>query len=159
MKEQQAVLDFFARTENLPLGLAVAEQMDNLREQMNTRFWQTLHQRLDALINKHALPWQVTATEDRNAAENTQASLVGLHCALRTGQELFLRPMMEQQNLGSDLRIYFGLMWSAPPSPDHLALPAVVALKESLHRTGFKDNENYLGWQWTALHPRLLPEA
>ena len=152
MKEQQAVLDFFSKTENLPLGLAVAEQMDTLREQMNTRFWQALQQRLDALINEHALPWQVTATEDRNAAD----SLVGLYCSLRTGQEMYLRPMMEQQYLGGNWRIYFGLMWSAAPSTDLLALPAVIALKESLAQDGFKNNESHLGWQWTMLHPRRM---
>jgi hypothetical protein len=150
MNEQQAVLDFFAQTENLPLGLAVAEQMDRLREQMNMRFWQALQQQLDTLINEHALPWQVTATEDRNAAD----SLVGLYCTLRPEQELYLRPMMEQQNLGGNWRIYFGLIWSATPSPDQLALPAVITLKESLQQAGFKNNENHFAWQWTTLHPR-----
>lgn len=150
MKEQQAVLDFFAQTENLPLGLAVAEQMDTIRKRMNSRFWQALQQRLEALINEHALPWQVMTTEDRNAAD----SLVGLHCNLRSGQELFLRPMMEQQIMGGNWRIYFGLMWSAPPSPEHLALPTVIALKETLQQAGFKNNESHLGWQWTMLYPR-----
>lgn len=150
MKEQQAVLDFFAKTENLPLGLAVAEQMDLLREQMNTQFWQALHQRLDKLANEHTLLWQIVPIEDRNAAD----SLVGLYCALRSGQELCLRPVMEQQNMGGGWRIYFGLMWSATPSPDQLALPAVVKLKKSLEQTGFKNNESHLGWQWTMMHPR-----
>ncbi len=150
MKEQQAVLDFFAQTENLPLGLAVAEQMDTLREQMNTRFWRALQQRLDTMTNEHALPWQVIATEDRNAAN----SLVGLYCTLRSGQELYLRPMMEQQYLGGNWRIYFGLMWSIAPSPDQLALPAITALSVSLQQAGFKNNERYLAWQWTTLHPR-----
>lgn len=153
MKEQQAVLDFFAQPENLPLGLAVAEQMDTLRERMNTSFWQALQQRLETLINEHALPWQVATTEERNTAEHSLISLVGLHCNLRPEQALYLRPMMEQQNLGGCWRIYFGLMWSAIPSPDLLALPAVLALKESLQR-GYKNNENYLAWQWTKLHPR-----
>ena len=150
MKEQQTVLDFFAQTENLPLGLAVAEQMDELRVNMNTQFWRALLQQLGTIVEEHALPWQVTATEDRNAAD----SLVGLYCTLRTEQALCLRPMMEQQNLGGDFRIYYGLMWSAPPSPEQLALPAVVALKEALMQAGFKSNESYLAWQWTKLHPR-----
>lgn len=150
MKEQQAVLDFFALTENLPLGLAVAEQMDVLREQMNTRFWQALQQRLGTLIDEHALPWRVTATEDRNTA----GSLIGLYCTLRSEQEFYLRPMMEQQNLGGNWRIYFSLMWSARPSTDQLALPAVIALKKSLQHAGFKNNDDHFAWQWTALHPR-----
>ena len=150
MKEQQAVLDFFAQTENLALGLAVAEQMDVVREQMNTRFWQALHQRLNRLIHDHTLPWKIAATEDRNAAD----SLVGFHFSLRTEQALYLRPMMEQQQLGGNWRIYFGLMWSTSPSPEQLALPAVIALKQSLQQAGFKSNENYLAWQWTTLHPR-----
>ena len=150
MKEQQAVLDFFSQTENLPLGLAVAEQMDQLREQMNTQFWQALYQRLDRMVKERSLPWQMITTEDRNAVE----SLVGLYCALLPGQELYLRPMMEQQYLGGNWRIYFGLMWSAAPSPGQLALPAVIKLKESLQQAGFKNNENHLGWLWTMMHPR-----
>ena len=154
MKEQQAVLDFFSQAENLPLGLAVAEQMDTLREQMNTQFWQALQARLDSLIKEHTLPWQVTATEDRNAA----GSLVGLYCSLRSGQklgqELYLSPMMEQQHLGSDWRIYFGLMWSVAPTPKQLALPAVITLKKTLQQAGFKNNESHLAWQWTMMHPR-----
>lgn len=150
MKELQAVLDFFGQKENLPLGLAVAEQMDLLREQMNTRFWEELQQRLGTLINEHALPWQVSVTEDNNSSE----SLVGLHCTLRSEQELYLCPMMEQQNIGGNWRIYFGLIWSKPPSPELLVLPAVVALKESLQKAGFKHNESHLGFLWTRMHPR-----
>jgi hypothetical protein len=150
MKEQQAVLDFFSQAENLPLGLAVAEQMDTLREQMNTQFWHAFHARLDGLINEHMLPWQVTATEDRNAT----GSLVGLYCSLRPEQDFYLRPMMEQQFLGGNWRIYFGLMWSAAPSPEQLALPAVISLKKTLQQAGFKNNESHLAWQWTTMHPR-----
>jgi len=150
MNEQQAVLDFFNQPENLPLGLVLAEQMDNIRERINTQFWQGLHQRVDALIQEHALPWHAITTEDRNAENN----LVGLYCAVRSEQELYLRPMIEQQNLGNTWRIYFGLMWSVAPSPQQLALPAVAALKNVLLQAGFKSNENLLGWQWTNLHPR-----
>ena len=150
MKEQQAVLDFFAQTENLPLGLAVAEQMDKLREQLNSRFWQALQLRLGDLIDGHALPWQVATTEDRNSAGN----LIGLYCILRAEQEIYLHPMMEQQNLGGNWRIYFSLMWSAVPTTNQLALPAVTALKKSLLQAGFKNNEEHFAWQWTMLHPR-----
>ena len=125
---------------------------------MNTQLWQELQLRLGQLIDQHALPWQVAATEERNAPQHisagTQVSLVGLHCILRPEQALYLRPMMEQQNLGSVWRIYFGLMWSSTPAPAQLTLPAVIALKKTLEHAGFKSNENYLAWQWTALHPR-----
>ena len=150
MKEEQAVLDFFAQAENLPLALSVADQMDVLREQMNTRFWQALQQRLGTLIDEHALPWRVTATEDKNTA----GSLLGLYCTLRSEQEFYLRPMMEQQNLGGNWRIYFSLMWSAKPPTNQLALPAVIALKKSLQHAGFKSNDDHFAWLWTALHPR-----
>ena len=62
--------------------------------------------------------------------------------------------MMEQQYLGGEWRIYFGLMWSAAPSPDQLGIAAVNSLKASLQNAGFKNNENFLAWQWTAFHPR-----
>jgi hypothetical protein len=150
MNEEQAVLDFFAQTENLPLGLSVAEQMDRLREQMNNRLWLELLPRLNALIKEHELAWHVEPTEDKNAPD----SMVGLHCTTHTEQPLYLRPMMEQQYLGGEWRVYFGLMWSAAPSPDQLGLPAVISLKESLQNAGFKNNESFLAWQWTAFHPR-----
>jgi hypothetical protein len=150
MNEEQAVLDFFAQAENLPLGLAVAEQMDTLREQMNSRFWQELLAQLKALINEHGLAWRVEATEDKNAPD----SLVGLHCTTSTEQALYLRPMVEQQYLGGAWRIYFGLMWSAAPTSAQLELPAVSSLKTSLQKAGFKSNENFLAWQWTTFYPQ-----
>lgn len=150
MNEEQAVLDFFSQTENLSLGLSVAEQMDSLREQMNNRLWRELLQRLQPMFEEHGLAWHIHLTEDKNAPD----SLVGLHCTTVTGQPLYLRPMMEQQYLGGVWRIYFSLMWSATPSPDQLALPAVRTLKMSLQNAGYKNNESFLAWQWTAFHPR-----
>ena len=40
--EEQAVLDFFAQKENLPLALSVAEQADGMRLQLNHAFWLSL---------------------------------------------------------------------------------------------------------------------
>lgn len=150
MNEEQAVLDFFAKTENLPLALTVAEQVDKLREQINNSMWVTLNQRLSLMVSEHQLPWQIETTEDKNAPD----SLVGLHCNLPITQPLYLRPMVEQQSLGGNLRIYFGLMWSATPSPEQLELPAISRLKEALQKANFKTNESFLGWQWTTFHPR-----
>jgi hypothetical protein len=150
MNEEQSVLEFFAQTENLSLGLLVAEQMDGIREQMNNRLWLELRSRLDRVTKRHGLAWHLEPTEDRNAPD----CLVGLHCNTRTGQTLYLRPMMEQQYLGGEWRIYFGLMWSTAPSPEQLGIAAVKSLKELLQNAGFKSNESFLAWQWTAFHPR-----
>lgn len=151
MNEQQAVLDFFAQAENLPLGLAVAEQMDSLRERMNTQFWRDLQLRIQPEdVTAHTLAWHVELTEDRNAA----GSIVGLYCQMKSEQPLYLRPMLEQQFLGNEWRIYYGLMWSASPSPAQLALPAVAALQQALQQAGYKSNENFLAWKWTPYRPR-----
>lgn len=150
MDEEQAVLDFFTKNENLHLGLSVAEQMDSIRENLNNRFWLELLRRIDGTIVIQNLKWQVALTEDRNSKD----SLVGLHCIPPMEQSYYLRPMMEQQHLGGVWRIYFGLMWSSSPSPDQLRLPDICNLKASLLNAGFKSNEGFLGWQWTAFHPR-----
>lgn len=148
MNEEQAVLEFFAKPENLSLGLSVSEQMDAIREQMNSRFWNELQLRLGAALQD--TEWQTQVTEDRNAAE----MLVGVQCKLRESQSLCLFPMLEQQYLGGTLRIFFGLMWQATPTPEQLALPAIARLKQQLTDAGFKNNENFLAWQWTNFHPR-----
>ena len=150
MNEEQAVLDFFAKPENLPLGLSVACQMDGIREQMNSGFWQALQQRLNALFCLQAPEWQAEVTEDRNAA----GVLVGLQCRFAEPQAQGLFPMLEQQYLGGTWRIFLGLMWQAAPTPEQLALPAVATLKQQLLDAGFGHNENFLGWQWTRFHPR-----
>jgi hypothetical protein len=150
MNEVQAILDFFSRSENLSLGLSVAEQMDELRAQMNNRFWRESLARCTALIARHGLAWRAEATEDRNAPDN----LVGLHCSAVSEQDLYLRPMLEQQYLGSGWRIYFGLMWSTPPAPAQLRLPEIGNLKTALLKAGFRDNESFLAWQWSGFHPR-----
>lgn len=150
MNEEQAILDFFSQPENLPLALSVAEQMDKLRGQMNNRFWQEFLARLNALIKEHELAWRVELTEDKNAPD----SLVGLHCTALTEQQLYVRPMMEQQYLGGECRVYIGLIWNTAPAPDQLGLAHVSKLKASLQKAGFKSNESFLAWQWTMFHPR-----
>jgi hypothetical protein len=150
VNEEQAVLDFFSKSENLPLGLSVAEQMDEIRKQMNNRLWRELIARMQKLADEQELPWRTEPAEDRNAPDN----LVGLHCTIGTERSLYLRPMMEQQYLGDVWRIYFGLMWSAPPTADQLRMPAVSNLKASLQKAGLKGNENFLAWQWTNFYPR-----
>jgi len=149
MNEEQAVLEFFAKEENLPLALSVAEQMDRLRREMNNRFWRELQKQIGELVNKHGLAWQVELTEERNAPD----FLVGLRCNIDPEQAVYLRPMAEQQYLGREWRIYFGLMWSSTPSPDHLGLSAVSSLKEALLNVGFGNNAGFLAWQWSAYRP------
>ena len=149
MKETQAVLDFFAKPENLPLGLSVSELMDGIRERLNSDFWRSLQHRLKSHMHADS-DWQIQLTEDRNNA----AMLVGLQCKPSGHQDLFLFPMLEQQYLGGVWRIYYGLMWNTTPAPEQLALPAVVELKQLLTDAGFKSNENFLAWQWTRFHPR-----
>jgi hypothetical protein len=150
LNEEQAVLDFFSKEENLPLGLSVAEQMDQMRECINTRFWEQLHQKIEVSVKNNQLSWDATVTEDKNSDDN----LVGLHCLPLNDQAISLRPMLEQQLTGGDWRIYFGLIWSAEPSLAQLALPEVATLKDSLNELGFKNNNDFLAWQWTQLHPR-----
>ncbi len=146
MNEEQEVLNFFAQAENLPLALSVADQLDTTRQQLNRAFWLELQKRLAAM----APQWQVATTEDRNAAN----CLVGLHLEPAQKQALYLCPMLEQQYLGDTLRIYLGLMWSAPPTPEASRLGAIVALRDTLQQAGFKSNENFLAWQWTSYYPR-----
>lgn len=144
--EEQAVLDFFAQAENLPLALSVAEQTDALRQQINNTFWLRLQERIAALIPN----WKVQITEDRNAPD----CLVGLYLQPSHEQTLLLRPMIEQQLLGGTTRIYFGLMWSGTPTPEITQLANVEALRDTLQMEGFKNNESFLAWQWSPYHPR-----
>jgi hypothetical protein len=150
MNEEQAVLDFFAKEENLSLGLSVAEQIDEIRVQMNSRFWHDLQRRVNTLFTEHAPEWIADTTEDRNASE----VLVGLQCKLREPKTFSLFPMLEQQYLGGTWRIFFGLMWQSALTSEQLALPAVAKLKQLMIDNGFKQNENFIAWQWTNFHPR-----
>ena len=146
MNEEEAVLDFFAQPKNLSLALAVADQADDLRRQANNNFWLALGTRIASTTAQ----WQVVPTEDRN----DEACLVGLHLKPTQDQTLYLRPMFEQQYMGDTARIYYGLSWSASPTPDQTRLNAIVTLREALQATGFKHNENFLAWQWTGYYPR-----
>jgi len=148
--EEQAVLDFFSRDENLPLALSVAELVDGIRQRMNNAFWRDLHERISTLLIAHRLPWVPELTEDRNTPE----CLVGLNLHPMADQPLFLRLMMEQQYMGENLRIYFGVMWSTPPAPDKTMLGEITSLRDALQNEGLKNNESFLAWNWTAYHPR-----
>jgi hypothetical protein len=146
MNEEQAVLNFFAAPENLPLALIVGEQIDSLRQQLNRQFWSEV----TTYIQRATPSWLVSVTEDRN----NEDCLVGLHLRPSVEQQLFLQPMLEQQLNQGELQIYFGLIWSSTPTVDKLNLPEVVALRAALERDGYRDNEGFLAWRWTSLYPR-----
>lgn len=149
MNEEQAVLEFFAKKENLPLALIAAEHLDNLRQQHNNLFWAALHARLDLLLTQTPA-WHSALTEDRNS----EGTVVGLHLQPRTEQRIFLRPFMEQQLTGDSYRIYYGLMWNNTPEPAQKSLPAVETLRARLSDAGFKQNDSFLAWQWSPWYPR-----
>lgn len=150
MNEEQAVLDFFSQPENLPLALSIAELVDGIRLQHNNHFWIILRERLDTLLMQNALPWSSKLTEDRNI----EGMQVGLYLDTFTEQRTFLRPFMEQQLIGDSYRIHYGLIWNTPPEPAQKNLPEVDALRTRLSQSGFKQNDNFLAWQWTNLYPR-----
>jgi len=148
MNEEQAVLNFFAQKENLPLALSVANQVDGIRQKLNNDFWLALSERIVANTSE----WRTSTTEDRNATE----CLVGLYLQPETEQKLYLRPMLEQQYLGDTLHIYYGLMWSAVPTLEQQQLSAIKTLHNTFLEAGFKSNESFLAWQWTSYYPRNM---
>ncbi|CAH1199433.1 conserved hypothetical protein [Candidatus Nitrotoga sp. BS] len=146
MNEEQAVLNFFAQKENLPLALSVANQVDGTRRKLNHDFWLALSERIVA----YAPGWRASTTEDRNATE----CLVGLYLQPEAEQKLYLCPLLEQQYLGDTLRIYYGLMWSATPTLEQKQLSAINTLRHTFQEAGFKSNDRFLAWQWTSYYPR-----
>ncbi len=100
MDEEQAVLKFFSQKENLPLALSVADHTDGIRQKLNNDFWVALAK----LIAEDLPDWNVATTEDRNSTE----CLVGVCLQPRVEQQIYLRPMLEQQYLGNTSRIYYG---------------------------------------------------
>lgn len=146
MNEEQAVLDFFSLPENLPLALSVAEQVDNIRMRLNNEFWHRACARLTTQISD----WRIALTEDRNTPDR----YVGLHLQPASEQNLYLQPMMEQQVIEGETRIYFGLMWSSSPTDDKKQLPDIAALHDKLQHAGYKSNDRFLAWRWTALYPQ-----
>ncbi|HKB59591.1 MAG TPA: hypothetical protein VKC56_06040 [Gallionellaceae bacterium] len=150
MNEEQQVLAFFAAKENLPLALIAAEHLDEIRRNLNNEFWQVMNTGLEALLAAHSLPWTTKLTEDRNS----DGCLVGLYLEPRGGGRTFLRPFMEQQYIGEGYRIYYGLMWSNPPDAGEKAPAAVTELAADMEKAGFKQGDNFFGWQWLPWHPR-----
>lgn len=150
MNEEQTVLEFFARDENLSLALIAAEHLDGIRIKHNNQFWNSLNDHLKAWITAQSLPWESELTEDRN----TEDMLVGIHFEPLSEQRIFLRPFMEQQLMGNDYRIYYGLMWNATPEPAQLKLPAVELLRNQMKAIGFKESDSFLAWQWSPWYPR-----
>jgi len=148
--EEQAVLNFFSQTENLPLAIIASEHLDGIRLRLNNEFWVALSKRIDEMLVKNALKWDCKLTEDRN----NDGCLVGLHMLPQSEQGIFLRPFMEQQFVGDSYRIYQGLMWSITPNPAQKTLAAVDTLRKALQPVGFKESDSFLAWQWLPWHPR-----
>lgn len=150
MNEEQAVLDFFSREENIELALTLADHIDGIRQQLNNQFWLALQPHLNALLTQNKLPWQSEITEDRN----NEKCLVGLHVQPLAEHRVFLRPFMEQQLMGDGYRIYYGLMWNTTAEPAQKNLPEVEALRVRLEKSGYKQSDSFIAWQWSQWHPR-----
>jgi hypothetical protein len=150
MNEEQAVLDFFAQEENLPLALIAAEHIDAIRLRLNNEFWLALREQLDAWLARQGLSWSSEPTQDRNSDD----CMVGLHLKPRDEQRVFLIPFMEQQFLGGDYRVFCGLMWNTTPDPGQKSQPAVENLRTLLGDTGFSESDSFLAWQWLPWYPR-----
>jgi hypothetical protein len=150
MNEEQAALDFFSQPENLPLALIAAEHIDDIRQRLNNEFWEALHERLGSWLTEQGLPWDSAITEDRNNEE----CLVGMHAKPQAAQRTFLIPFMEQQFLGGDYRLFFGLMWNTAPDAAQKNQPAVTALRSLLSDAGLSESDTFLAWQWLPWHPR-----
>jgi len=148
MNEEQAVLNFFAQKENLPLALSVANQVDGTRQKLNHDFWLALSEHIVANVPG----WRVSTTENRNATE----CLVGLCLQPEVEQKLYLCPLLEQQYIGDTQRIYYGLMWSAMPTLEQKQLSVINTLRNTFQKAGFKSNEHFLAWQWTSYYPRNM---
>ncbi len=151
MNEEEAVLEFFTQPENLPLALTVAEQIDVKRQKLNHEFWGALSKRL---LDENFPDWFVITTENRNKADSEPETLVGLYLQPKGDPAIHIRPMMEQQYMGENLRVYFGLMWSDAPTLKQKSLPEIVALQRELTVEGFKNSDSFLAWQWTTFYPR-----
>ena len=150
MNEEQTVLDFFSREENLSLALTAAEHLDDLRLKLNNKFWLALNEQLKLFILQSSYDWQCELTEERNSV----GTMVGLHMEPKVPQRNYLLPFIEQQLMGSSYRIYYGLMWNVAPEPTQLKLPSVMALRNRFNSVGFKDSDSFLAWQWSPWYPR-----
>jgi hypothetical protein len=153
MNEEDEVLEFFAQPENLSLALTVAEQVDAKRQKLNHEFWVALSKRL---IDEALPDWFVITTENRNKADNEPETLVGVYLQPNGNPAIHIRPMMEQQYMGENVRVYFGLMWSDAPSLKQKSLPEIVSLQRELTVDGFKNSDSFLAWQWTTFYPRSM---
>ena len=150
MNEEQAALDFFSQPENLPLALIAAEHIDEIRQRMNNEFWEALREQLDTWLSQQGLNWISDLTRDRNSDD----CFVGLHLKPQEEQRAFLIPFMEQQFMGKEYRIFFGLMWSSTPDAGQKSQPAIQSLISSLSDAGLSDSDTFLGYQWLPWHPR-----
>ncbi len=148
MDEEKAVLDFFAKPENLPLALSVAQQVDTLREKMNSNFWGEFQKRMDASLG---IPgWKTETIADRDFPK----MLTGIRFRPTEPRPNYLFPMLEQQHMGGKWRIFMGLMWQESPTPAELSIPEVLELKKTLEAKGYRGNRNFIAWRWTDLYPR-----
>jgi hypothetical protein len=116
--------------------------MDLIRSRMNSDFWLLLKEKLDISFLQRAPEWQIKAIEDRTGIP------VGLQCLPKEHQDCCLTPMLEQQCMNGDWRIFSGLMWQGEAQ----MTTSVGALKQAF--ADCRSNANFLAWRWMNFHPR-----
>lgn len=153
MSYEDAILDFLAKPENLPIALEVAEYVEKLKDSMLEKFWLEFAAQLEGRFDeaKHAPDWKFRKTNTDNLLDKWT------RCAISPNRPASAAPAytevcFEHNGRGWGYRFYLGVRWTKPVEKID-PFPSLERLRKVMLKHGLKKSSSWgPGWKWTPFY-------
>lgn len=151
------IVEFLARKENLHYVFQVEENVETVRDKLQSDFWSQIKQGLD---KKLANPirkekWLVKQRSDKTYTEDHGG--IFLYPSTSKPVSLYLTLHIFQENYRGNLRIYLAPMWNREKvSTRPESISEIGPLAKDLEKQGFveRSRDQPAGFIWTDWYPR-----
>lgn len=147
MDYTDAVLEFLAREENLPIALEIADLVEQLKPWLHQEFWFAFRDRLQDLLvqSEWANSWVVQMT-DRSGFLSNYAACFLVPSPDSRGRH-YLRVALQQSTPRESYRLCYGTLWNMRSST-RPNFERVTDLVQELQQQGFQSNDLWLGYRY-----------
>jgi hypothetical protein len=155
---EQAVIDFLAQPENLPVALEIARRVEKTKDVLQIQFWHMFRDDIQRRLQEADLTenWKVLLTPD-NALLN-QYAYFHIRYELGEPKPLYLDVTVEAGPPKWNCLLTFGLRWSQnqPVAPNQ---PALTELVQVMTDSGLALNSNQWWLMYVYMEHRLRDDT
>ena len=157
MSYEDKILDFLAKSENLPIAFQIAEYVQKLKETTHQRFWpmfsEFMSERLGA--STYGEDWSFVPPPPERWEKSYE------NCYLRPTQSQYpnqpvLNVAIQQGSPNNNFRLLMGVIWTPEPPKESVSKSFEVLVERLIEMNRTHSSDKWPGWNW--LHHRARGE-